>query len=165
MDEILEGTRLRCWPGMRGFGHRSYLAEALSGLLTVGDTNFGVEGYRVRKSDGGTDFLAATHVQIVDVEPCFDEWKTGPIHVYCERKPRHRGKHHSREDGGLVQWWGGKPKCDNEDHPDRPAVSRLVFPDGRYNTTLACASDRRAQVLQARDEDYPLIIEPLKRSP
>jgi len=57
MSEITKGERVRCWPGSRDGRH--YLAEVISdGVVEFG----GTKCYRIRKDDGGTDYLAATHV-------------------------------------------------------------------------------------------------------
>lgn len=58
MSEYQKGERVRCWPG--SLEGRSYLAEVISdGIVEFG----GQHCYRICKDDGGTDYIAATHVR------------------------------------------------------------------------------------------------------
>lgn len=58
MTELIKGEKVRCWPGT--LSGRHYLAEVISdGVVMFGGTRC----YRIRKEDGGTDYMAVTHVR------------------------------------------------------------------------------------------------------
>jgi hypothetical protein len=54
--------------------------------------------------------------------------------------------------------------CGNEDHPKRPAVAKLSWPDGRFISVPACATCMRWSVSNALHdvgERRPILITPL----
>lgn len=55
--------------------------------------------------------------------------------------------------------------CANEDHA-RPvkAFARMSWPDGRYRSTTACATDLRWHTRSSIEEGHPVLVEPLDGS-
>lgn len=62
MSTIPVDSQVRYWRGRRGKNEPSYIGRILSEPTKLG----GTRGYYIRKENGGTDFIAATHV---DLEP------------------------------------------------------------------------------------------------
>lgn len=57
MAAVKPGDRVRAWPGTRD--GRSYEATALTSVTPFG----GVPCIRVQRADGGTDYIATTHIE------------------------------------------------------------------------------------------------------
>lgn len=60
MSEFKKDQIVRCWPGATT--GRSYIAVIISeGVVEFGSTDC----VRTRRADGGTDYLAVTHVSVI----------------------------------------------------------------------------------------------------
>ena len=56
------GTKVRCYPGSRRPEAHSFESETLSDVMLMGGHTAGAY---VRKPNGGSDFIAATHMEAV----------------------------------------------------------------------------------------------------
>jgi hypothetical protein len=60
MSEYKKDDLVRCWPG--GIGNRNYIATVISeGVVEFG----GTDCVRVRQPNGGSDYMAVTHAEVV----------------------------------------------------------------------------------------------------
>lgn len=83
MSEIKKSDIVRCWPGTRTIGAHQYAAQVISdGTVKFGDTDC----VRVRGIDGGSDYIALTHVELIgDARDRVCHVQTGADALYvCE---------------------------------------------------------------------------------
>lgn len=83
------GSRVRYWPGARAAGIEPKHGQTITSRKDETDTNFGVAGYWIRKSSGGTDFIAETHIEQEEPAPTlvlFDDPEPPPTGVTVDQE-------------------------------------------------------------------------------
>ena len=68
MTRIPIGSRVLYWPGGRDADTEPKHGQTITSWKSPTDTNFGTAGYWIRKREGGSDFIAETHIE-ADLDP------------------------------------------------------------------------------------------------
>jgi threonine dehydrogenase-like Zn-dependent dehydrogenase len=64
VSHMQPGDRVVYWPGV--LQGESYYGRALSTVWPKESNNFGTDVVRIEKAGGGTDYIATTHLQVVE---------------------------------------------------------------------------------------------------